>query len=134
MTVAVGGCNQILSERIEEGAEDIVSEGKTIWNTIWKTNIRCALNAVDTSSRGFNTSILLRLHTWLCISRSEPEVQQHLLNLPFNREYLFGFQVNKLLAKVKKDMKIAKSMATLQSPVARGSILKQQPRRGTKPT
>lgn len=73
-------------------------------------HIRCASNAADTAATGINTSILLRRHPR---SGFKPEVQQAVLNMLFDKEHLFGSQVDSTLDKMKKDTDIAKAMGAL---------------------
>ena len=59
---------------------ELVAEGKVISNA---TN-SCALDSADTASGERNASILLRSHPWLSVSGFRPEVQQHLISVPFD--------------------------------------------------
>lgn len=52
-----------------------------------------------------------------CVSGVKPEVQQHLVNLPFNGEHLFGPQVDLMLEKIKKDT--VKAMGALPTSLGR---------------
>ncbi|XP_078533223.1 uncharacterized protein LOC144819088 [Lissotriton helveticus] len=101
---------QHLPVNIKTGPNELVQEGKTITNS----SIRCALDAADTASRVINTSVLLRRHAWLRISGFKPEVQNSILNQPFDEEHLFGPNVDVSLEKMKRDTDTAKSMGALQ--------------------
>lgn len=109
---------QFLPQEHKAKAQDLVREGQLISNN----QIRCSLDAADTSARPVNTSVLLRRHAWLRISGFKPEVQTSILNTPFDKEHLFGPVVDSSLKKMKKDAEVAKSMGALQSPQGRGSF------------
>lgn len=109
---------QHLPDQYKEKAQDLIQEGKIITNA----SIKCALDAADTASRTFNTSVMLRRHAWLRISGFKPEVQAHILNQPFNEQQLFGPAVDSSLEKMKNDTDTAKSMGALQTPSQRASF------------
>ena len=75
--------------------------------------ITCAADAADTAARSINTAVTIRRHAWLKNSGFKPEVQQQLLNLPFDGEHLFGPKVDKTMEKLKKDLETNKAMGTL---------------------
>lgn len=89
---------QYLPEEHKAKAQELVQEGKLVSNS----SIRCALDATDTVARETNTSILLRRHAWLRILGFKSEAQQFILNTPFDKEHLFGPEVDQALEKMKK--------------------------------
>ena len=102
---------QHLPEEYKKRGENVVNEGRYISNA----TIKCALDGVDTAARGINTSVMLRRHAWLRISGFKPELQQHILNVPFDGEQVFGPAVDTQFEKIKKNTNTAKSMGAFQT-------------------
>ena len=117
---------QYLPDEQKERAAAILEEGRTVSNN----TITCAADAADTAARSVNTAVTLRRHAWLRNSGFKPEIQQQLLNLPFDGEHLFGPKVDEKMEKLKKDLETNKAMGTLSTTPQRG-FQKKQPFRGT---
>ncbi|XP_078499663.1 uncharacterized protein LOC144755060 [Lissotriton helveticus] len=105
--------NQLLKhlpEEHQQRAAYLVVEGKSIANSCLKT----ALDGAETSSRLMAIGITERRQAWLRISGFKTEVQNNILNTPFNGETLFGAPVDEKLTQLKKDNETARSMGALQ--------------------
>ncbi|KAJ1197517.1 hypothetical protein NDU88_001374, partial [Pleurodeles waltl] len=73
-----------------------------------------------------NTAVTIRRHAWLRSSGFKPEIQQAVLNMPFNQQQLFGPQVDTAIEKIKKDTDTARAMGALYSSQYRGTFRKPQ--------
>ncbi|KAJ1087218.1 hypothetical protein NDU88_000404 [Pleurodeles waltl] len=109
-----------LPQEYQKRAQQIVEEGQTISNN----QIRSSMDAADTAARTVNTAVTIRRHAWLRTSGFKPEIQQAVLNMPFNEKQLFGPEVDTAIEKLKKDTDTAKAMGALYSPQSRGSFRK----------
>ncbi|KAJ1169217.1 hypothetical protein NDU88_001123 [Pleurodeles waltl] len=117
-----------LPKDFQNRAKQVVEEGQTISNN----QIRSSMDAADTAARTINTSVTIRRHAWLRTSGFKPEIQQAVLNMPFNEKELFGPEVDTAIEKLKKDTDTAKAMGALYSPQSRGnySTFRKTPFRG----
>lgn len=119
---------QYLTEEHRKRVHELIAECKLTSNN----SITGALDSADTTVRGINTSALLHRHAWLHISGFKSEVQQTLWNVSFDKEHLFGPQVDQALKKMKKETEVAKSMVAIQIPTPRGSFRRSSYRAGSK--
>ncbi|KAJ1112600.1 hypothetical protein NDU88_000862 [Pleurodeles waltl] len=117
---------QHLPKEHQKRAQQDVEEGQAISNN----QIRSALDSADTAAQTVNTAVTIRRHAWLRSSGFKPEIQQAVLNMPFNQEQLFGPEVDTAIEKLKKDTDTAKAMGALYSPQVRGTFRKPQFRGG----
>ncbi|KAJ1185206.1 hypothetical protein NDU88_002000 [Pleurodeles waltl] len=117
-----------LPKELQKRAKQVVEEGQNISNN----QIRSSMDAADTAARTINTSVTIRRHAWLRTSGFKPEIQQAVLNMPFNEKQLFGPEVDTAIEKLKKDTDTAKAMGALYSPQSRGtySTFRKTPFRG----
>ncbi|KAJ1157445.1 hypothetical protein NDU88_010157 [Pleurodeles waltl] len=115
-----------LPKEFQKRAQQVVEEGQSISNN----QIRSAMDAVDTAARTVNTAVTIRRHAWLRTSGFNPEIQQAVLNMPFNGLQLFGLEVDTAIEKLKKDTETAKAMGALYSPQSRSTFRKTQFRGG----
>ncbi|KAJ1208994.1 hypothetical protein NDU88_004373 [Pleurodeles waltl] len=106
-----------LPKEMQKRAKQVVEEGQNISNN----QIRSSMDAADTAARTINTSVTIRRHAWLRTSGFKPEIQQAVLNMPFNEKELFGPEVDTAIEKLKKDTDTAKAMGALYSPQSRGT-------------
>ncbi|KAJ1189935.1 hypothetical protein NDU88_006677 [Pleurodeles waltl] len=111
-----------LPKEFQKRAQQVVEEGQSISNN----QIRSAMDAADTAARTVNTAVTIRRHAWLRTSGFKPEIQQAVLNMPFNGQQLFGPEVDTAIEKLKKDTDTAKAMGALYSPQSRGTFWKTQ--------
>ncbi|KAJ1092577.1 hypothetical protein NDU88_005687 [Pleurodeles waltl] len=102
---------QHLPKEDKKRAQQMVEEGQAISNN----QIRSALDSADTAARSVNTAVTIRRHAWLRSSGFKPEIQQAVLNMPFNQQQLFGPEVDTAIEKMKKDTDTAKAMGALYS-------------------
>ncbi|KAJ1157443.1 hypothetical protein NDU88_010155 [Pleurodeles waltl] len=109
-----------LPKEFQKRAQQVVEEGQSISNN----QIRSSMDAADTAARTINTAITIRRHAWLRTSGFKPEIQQDVLNMPFNEQQLFGLEVDTAIEKLKKDTDTAKAMGALYSPQSRGTFRK----------
>ncbi|KAJ1172555.1 hypothetical protein NDU88_004400 [Pleurodeles waltl] len=109
---------QHLPKEHQKRAQQVVEEGQAISNN----QIRSALDSAGTAARTVNTAVTIRRHAWLQSSGFKPEIQQAVLNMPFNQEQLFGPEVDTAIEKLKKDTDTAKAMGALYSPQGRGTF------------
>ncbi|KAJ1105605.1 hypothetical protein NDU88_003010 [Pleurodeles waltl] len=114
--------SQHLPKEHQKRAQHVVEEGQAISNN----QIRSALDSADTAARTVNTAVTIRRHAWLRRSGFKPEIQQAVLNMPFNQHQLFGPEVNTTIEKMKKDTDTAKAMGALYSSQYRGTFRKPQ--------
>ncbi|KAJ1161729.1 hypothetical protein NDU88_002210 [Pleurodeles waltl] len=98
-----------LPKEFHKRAQQVVEEGQSISNN----QIRSAMDAADTAARTVNTAVTIRRHAWLRTSGFKPEIQQAVLNMPFNGQQLFGPEVDTAIEKLKKDTDTAKAMGAL---------------------
>ncbi|KAJ1082489.1 hypothetical protein NDU88_002654 [Pleurodeles waltl] len=117
---------QQLPKKYQKRAQQVVEEGQAISNN----QIGSALDSADTAARTVNTAVTIRRHAWLRSSGFKPEIQQAVLNMPFNQQQLFGPQVDTAIEKMKKDTDTAKAMGALYSSQYRGTFRKPQFRGG----
>ncbi|KAJ1173375.1 hypothetical protein NDU88_005211 [Pleurodeles waltl] len=96
-----------LPKEFQKRAQQIVEEGQTISNN----QIRSAMDSADTAARTVNAAVTIRRHAWLRTSGFKPEIQQAVLNMPFNGQQLFGPEVDTAIDKLKKDTDTAKPWA-----------------------
>ncbi|KAJ1081017.1 hypothetical protein NDU88_001204 [Pleurodeles waltl] len=109
---------QHLPKEFQKRAQQVVEEGQNISNN----QIRSSMDAADTAARTINTAVTIRRHAWLRTSGFKPEIQQAVLNMPFNEQQLFGPEVDIAIEKLKKDTDTAKAMGALYSPQGRGTF------------
>ncbi|KAJ1093052.1 hypothetical protein NDU88_006161 [Pleurodeles waltl] len=115
-----------LPKDFQKRAQQVVEGGQGISNN----QIRSAMDAADTAARTVNTAVTIRRHAWLRTSGFKPEIQQAVLNMPFNGQQLFGPEVDTAIEKLKKDTDTAKAMGALYSPQSIGTFRKTQFRGG----
>ncbi|KAJ1196529.1 hypothetical protein NDU88_000399 [Pleurodeles waltl] len=115
-----------LPQEFQKRAQQVVEEGQSISNN----QIQSAMDAADTAARTVNTAVTIRRHAWLRTSGFKPEIQQAMLNMPFNRQQWFGPEVDTAIEKLKKDTDTAKAMGALYSPQSRGTFCNTQFRGG----
>ncbi|KAJ1194439.1 hypothetical protein NDU88_003728 [Pleurodeles waltl] len=107
-----------LPKELQKQAKQVVEEGQNVSNN----QIRSSMDAADTAARTINTVVTIRRHAWLRTSVFKPEIQQAVLNMPFNEQQLFGPDVDSAIEKLKKDTDTAKAMGALYSPQGRGTF------------
>ncbi|KAJ1136534.1 hypothetical protein NDU88_002949 [Pleurodeles waltl] len=107
-----------LPKDLQKRAKQVVEEGQNISNN----QIRSSMDAADTAARTINTAVTIRRDAWLRTSGFKPEIQQAVLNMPFNEQQLFGPEVDTAIEKLKKDTDTAKAMGALYSPQGRGTF------------
>ncbi|XP_069063197.1 uncharacterized protein [Pleurodeles waltl] len=107
-----------LPKEFQKRAKQVVEEGQNISNN----QIRSSMDAADTAARTINTAVTIRRHAWLRTSGFKPEIQQAVLNMPFNEQQLFGPELDTAIEKLKKDTDTAKAMGALYSPQGRGTF------------
>ncbi|KAJ1170443.1 hypothetical protein NDU88_002320 [Pleurodeles waltl] len=117
---------QHLPKDQQKRAQQILEE----WQAITNNQIRSALDSANTAARTINTAVTIRRHAWLRSSGFKPEIQQAILNMPFNEKQLFGPEVDTAIEKMKKDSDTAKAMGALYTTQYRGSFRKPQYRGG----
>ncbi|KAJ1079866.1 hypothetical protein NDU88_000098 [Pleurodeles waltl] len=115
-----------LPKEFQKRAQQVVEEGPRISNN----QIRSAMDAADTAARTVNTAVTIRRPALLRTSGFKPEIQQAVLNMPFNGQQLFGPEVDTAIEKLKKDTDTAKAMDAPYSPQNRGTFSKKQFRGG----
>lgn len=76
--------------------------------------IDCAMDIATTAFRSLGGAAVLRRHGWLRATAFRPEVQNEILDLPFDGEALFGKHIDDALQSIKKDTDTAKALGTLQ--------------------
>lgn len=88
----------------------ILQEGEVTSSEI----INCAMDIATTAFRSLAGAAVLRRQGWLKATWFRPEVQNKILDLPFDGEALFGKHVDGALQDIKKDTETARSLGTLQ--------------------
>ncbi|KAJ1186747.1 hypothetical protein NDU88_003528 [Pleurodeles waltl] len=119
-----------LPKEFQKRAQQVVEEGQSILNN----QIQSSMDAADTAARTINTAVTIRRHAWLHTSGFKPEIQQAVLNMPFNEQQLFGPEVDTAIEKLKKETDTAKAMGALHSPQSRGTFRKTPFRGGFRAT
>lgn len=99
-----------LPEEEKTEAKKIFQEGETTSAEVTE----CAMDIATTAFRSLAGSAVLHPQGWLHATWFRPEVQNKILDLPFDGEALYGKHVDEALQDIKKDTETAKSLGTLQ--------------------
>ncbi|XP_078520177.1 uncharacterized protein LOC144784935 [Lissotriton helveticus] len=99
----------LLPEPTKEDAKKVLAEGEKSSAEV----IDCAMDIASTAFRALAGSAVLRRQGWLKATWFRQEVQNRVLDLPFDGEMLFGKHVDDTLQNIKKDTDTAKSLGSL---------------------
>ncbi|KAJ1087665.1 hypothetical protein NDU88_000832 [Pleurodeles waltl] len=95
---------------IPEEARAIVSQAVADWRDAAKLTIRCGLDTTDSLGRSVATTVALRRHAWLRTSGFSGDVQQSLMDMPFDGTRLFGDKADSALERFKESRATARAL------------------------
>lgn len=99
-----------LPDAVKPDARKILEEGERTSSEI----IDCAMDIATTAFRSLAGAAVLRRQGWLRATWFRPEIQNKILDLPYDGDMLFGKHVDDTLQDIKKDTETARSLGTLQ--------------------